>query len=137
MHWPSFVWIIAVPIVTSPIVYLVGRILQRALEGLEARGGIPAALRTRGRGRSWRANPVRWIGFAVLAASCVPFVLAWKSLARGNVETLTYGIISLRFDGISLLLSAAVLSLAEIRTMVNEMLEKNRDYLPTFGSFRA
>jgi alpha-galactosidase len=34
-------------------------------------------------------------------------------------------------------LTAAVLSLAEIRTMVNEMLEKNRDYLPTFRSFKA
>ncbi len=34
-------------------------------------------------------------------------------------------------------LSAAVLSLAEIRTMVNEMLEKNRDHLPTFKSFKA
>ncbi len=29
-------------------------------------------------------------------------------------------------------LSAAVLSLAEIRTMVNEMLQRNRDYLPQF-----
>jgi proton-translocating NADH-quinone oxidoreductase chain N len=111
MQWPAFVWLIAVPIVSSPLVYLVGRILQRALEGLEARGGIPASLRTRGRGRSWRSNPVRWIGLAVLAATVVPFVLAWKSLAQGNVQTLTYGIISLRFDGISLLLSAAVLSL--------------------------
>jgi alpha-galactosidase len=34
-------------------------------------------------------------------------------------------------------LSAAVLSLAEIRQMVNEMLEKNRDYLPTFKRFTA
>jgi alpha-galactosidase len=34
-------------------------------------------------------------------------------------------------------LSAAVLSLAEIRQMVNEMLEKNRDYLPTFRHFKA
>ncbi len=34
-------------------------------------------------------------------------------------------------------LSAAVLSLPEIKTMVNEMLEKNRDYLPTFRSFKA
>jgi alpha-galactosidase len=34
-------------------------------------------------------------------------------------------------------LSAAVLSLAEIKTMVNEMLEKNRNYLPTFKSFKA
>jgi alpha-galactosidase len=34
-------------------------------------------------------------------------------------------------------LSAAVLSLAEIRQMVNEMLEKNRAHLPTFRSFKA
>ena len=34
-------------------------------------------------------------------------------------------------------LSAAVLSLAEIRQMVNEMLEKNREYLPTFKRFTA
>ena len=34
-------------------------------------------------------------------------------------------------------LTAAVLSLAEIKEMVNEMLEKNRDYLPQFTHFRA
>ena len=34
-------------------------------------------------------------------------------------------------------LSAAVLSLAEIRQMVNEMLDSNRDYLPTFKHFVA
>jgi alpha-galactosidase len=34
-------------------------------------------------------------------------------------------------------LTAAVLSLAEIRQMVNEMLEKNRGHLPTFKSFTA
>ena len=34
-------------------------------------------------------------------------------------------------------LTAAVLSLAEIRQMVNTMLEKNRDLLPTFRSFVA
>jgi alpha-galactosidase len=34
-------------------------------------------------------------------------------------------------------LSAAVLSLAEIRRMVNQMLEKNRDLLPTFKTFVA
>jgi len=34
-------------------------------------------------------------------------------------------------------LTAAMLSLAEIRAMVNEMLEQNRDYLPTFKHFVA
>lgn len=34
-------------------------------------------------------------------------------------------------------LTAAVLSLAEIKTMVNEMLQKNKDYLPQFKHFSA
>jgi alpha-galactosidase len=34
-------------------------------------------------------------------------------------------------------LSAAVLSLAEIKEMVNEMLAQNRDYLPQFEHFEA
>ncbi|GAC1428265.1 MAG: alpha-glucosidase/alpha-galactosidase [Chloroflexota bacterium] len=34
-------------------------------------------------------------------------------------------------------LSAAVLSLAEIKTMVNEMLRQNREYLPRFSRFEA
>ena len=34
-------------------------------------------------------------------------------------------------------LTAAVLSLAEIKEMVNEMLAQNRDYLPTFKHFAA
>jgi alpha-galactosidase len=33
-------------------------------------------------------------------------------------------------------LTAAVLSLEEIRTMTGEMLEKNRDHLPTFGTLK-
>jgi len=34
-------------------------------------------------------------------------------------------------------LTASMLSLAEIKKMVNEMLEQNRDYLPTFKHFKA
>ena len=34
-------------------------------------------------------------------------------------------------------LTAAVLSLSEIKEMVNEMFEQNRDYLPGFKHFRA
>jgi alpha-galactosidase len=34
-------------------------------------------------------------------------------------------------------LTAAVLSLAEIEEMVNEMFEQNRDYLPQFEHFKV
>jgi alpha-galactosidase len=34
-------------------------------------------------------------------------------------------------------LTASMLSLAEIKTMVNEMLAQNREYLPTFEHFEV
>ncbi|HVP17761.1 MAG TPA: proton-conducting transporter membrane subunit [Spirochaetia bacterium] len=126
MMWPSFVWLIALPIVTSPVVYLVGRLLQRALEGPAATGGIPAfgpfalemakaaPAHSGSAPRRWAANPVRWIGLVVLAASFIPLVQAWGELAQGRAAVFTYGVISLRFDGISLLLAAAVLTLGAL-----------------------
>ncbi|HUJ73456.1 MAG TPA: proton-conducting transporter membrane subunit, partial [bacterium] len=92
---------IALPIITSPVVYLVGRLFQRAKDA--------AALRRPT--RPWIANPVRWVGLAVLLASSVPLVMSWRELVSGASLTFSVGIISLRFDGISLLLSLAVLAL--------------------------
>ncbi len=111
MQWPAFVWLMLLPIVSSPFVYIVGRLFQRTLEGPAAGGGIPTTHLTGRTGRHWRSNPVRWISFAVLLFTFVPFVMAWRDLAQGNVAQFSYGIISLRFDGISLLLAAAVLFL--------------------------
>lgn len=102
--WPSWVWMIALPIVTSPVVYLVGRILQRARDASEQR-------RPRG---PWAANPVRWVSFGIMVLSLLPFASAWSELAAGRTLELTVGIIALKFDGISLLLSAAVLTLGAL-----------------------
>jgi proton-translocating NADH-quinone oxidoreductase chain N len=101
MMWPSWILMIALPIVTSPVVYLVGRLLQRARDARALRRMPPPRF----------ANPVRWVGLAALLAACVPFVMAWKDLAAGADLSLTVGVIALRFDGISLLLCAAVLAL--------------------------
>jgi proton-translocating NADH-quinone oxidoreductase chain N len=101
MEWPHWIWMIALPIITSPLVYLVGRLFQRARNAAEIRRPT----------RPWIANPVRWVGLAVLLASCVPMVMSWRELAAGASLTFSVGIISLRFDGISLLLSLAVLAL--------------------------
>jgi proton-translocating NADH-quinone oxidoreductase chain N len=99
--WLSWVWMIVLPIVTSPFVYLLGRIFQRARDASDTR-------RAR---RQWRANPVRWVSLVVMLASCVPLVAAWRTLSAGASLELTVGIVALKFDGISLLLSAAVLAL--------------------------
>ena len=101
MGWPYWVWTIALPIITSPLVYLMGRLIQRARDARAIRHGSRLLI----------ANPVRWIGLAVLLGSCVPFVMAWRDIAGGAALSLSVGIVSLRFDGISLLLSAAILAL--------------------------
>jgi proton-translocating NADH-quinone oxidoreductase chain N len=102
--WPHWIWMIALPIITSPFVYILGRIFQRARDASE--------LRSASHPRSpWRANPVRWVSLLILLASCVPFAAAWRDLADGRTLELSVGIIALKFDGISLLISAAVLVL--------------------------
>lgn len=107
MGWPNWVWMIALPIITSPLVYLCGRLFQRARDAAgvrDAAGGRRAA-------RPWKANPVRWISLAILLVSSAALVMAWRDLAAGASLSLSIGIIALKFDGISLLLSAAILAL--------------------------
>ena len=99
--WPSWIWMIALPIVTSPFIYLLGRLFQRARDASELK-------KTRS---PWRANPVRWVSLVILLASCIPFISAWRELASVAALPFTVGIVALKFDGISLLLSAVVLVL--------------------------
>ncbi|HET6451396.1 MAG TPA: complex I subunit 5 family protein [Spirochaetia bacterium] len=99
--WPSWIWVVALPIVTSPLVYLLGRIFQRVRDTSELR-------RARG---PWTANPIRWVSLGVMLLTLVPYAAAWRDLADGKALQLTVGLVALKFDGISLLLSGAVLVL--------------------------
>ena len=36
MEWPHWIWMIALPIITSPLVYLIGRLFQRARDAADA-----------------------------------------------------------------------------------------------------
>jgi proton-translocating NADH-quinone oxidoreductase chain N len=101
MEWVSWTWMIALPIVTAPLVYLIGRLVQRRRDSQSLRRGRPSRM----------VNPVRWIALVILLAACVPFVMAWRQLAAGASLTVSVGVIALKFDGVSLLLSAAILAL--------------------------
>jgi proton-translocating NADH-quinone oxidoreductase chain N len=91
METPAFVWLIAVPLLASPLVYLSGRI---------------------GSGRA-----ARWTGLAAFAAAWIPFVLAARDLATNGPSEVLFGAIPLRFDGLSLLLGAVALGLGTLVTL--------------------
>ncbi|MBN2385687.1 MAG: hypothetical protein JXB85_01620 [Anaerolineales bacterium] len=86
---PAFVWMILVPLLAAPLVYLAGR--------LDRRSGL-----------------ARWpYGLTVLALAAAwgAFVPAAASLARGAAPAFRLGAVSLQLDGLGLLLAAVALSL--------------------------
>ncbi len=89
MNIPSFLWLIIFPLLSSPLIYLIGQI------------GI----------RLKRTSIGYWGGFIALAVSWIPFAFSVQDLhLRGSAE-FTYGTISLRLDGLSLLLAALAMAL--------------------------
>jgi len=73
-----------------------------------------------------------------LPAQCAAMVNLTVACEEMAVEACLTGDPTLVYQSIAYdPLTASVLSLAEIKQMVNEMLEQNRDYLPTFKHFVA
>ena len=95
MNLPAFVWLILVPAIFSAASYLIGRIVRRP-----ALWYLPYATALVG-----------------LVAAWVPFGLAAAQLLSGAASEYRYGTISLRLDGLSLLLSALVLGLGTLATL--------------------
>ncbi len=80
-------------------------------------------------------NPIH---VGALPPQCAALVNVSVAVEEMAVEACLTGNPTMVFHAIAYdPLTAAVLSLAEIRQMVNEMLEKNRPYLPTFKHFVA
>jgi len=92
MDIPAFIWLIFIPLVFSPLVYLIGHLGKRI-------GKVFLAQRA---------------GFTIMLISWVPLGISANNL---NIQTQTeyqIGEILLRFDGISLLLAALTLLLGTL-----------------------
>lgn len=90
----SFLWMIAIPILSSPLIYLIGRL---------------DTLRT---GRSSRLS--RWLALAALLAAWVPYVLAVRQFNAAGAVTQMVEAVAMRLDGLSLLLAAVALGLGTL-----------------------
>lgn len=84
----AFPWMIALPLVAAPIIYLVGRLSVRS--------------------RAESAAPARWMAIVVLLVTAVLAFFSAQPILQGKTLTLTFYAISLRLDGIALLLGATV-----------------------------
>lgn len=89
--------LLALPLVASPVVYLVGRILVRFV----------------GRGVAF----ARWLSLIALAATWVPLVIAGKAVLDEGPVNLRMGRILLQMDGVGLFLAITVLGLATLVTI--------------------
>lgn len=96
MNTTAFVWLIALPLVASPAIYLAGRLTVR-----DPRSAIPN-------------RAAYGAGVLALGATWIPFVLATRGLSASGPITYTVGMVSLRLDGLSLLLSAVALTLGTL-----------------------
>ncbi len=86
-----FLWLIVIPVLASPVVYLAGRLAGAAL--------------------------ARWLALIALIVTCAPCVLAAQELAANGAATFTLGLVQLQFDGLSLLLAGLALGLGTSVTL--------------------
>ena len=88
MNIPAFLWLILIPLIASPLIYLGGRL-----------------------GESRKRPIAHILAVAALLITWLPFVRTAQALAGAERIGFTLGSVSLCFDGISLVLAAATLGL--------------------------
>lgn len=89
----SLIWLLALPILASPVIYLVGRTEIR---------------------RTGNALLARWLSVLTLLAAWAPFAIVAQPVLSGGVVEVTVGTIALRMDGIGLLLAGTTLALGTL-----------------------
>lgn len=98
MAIPIFIWLIWLPLLAAPPVYLLGRLLPRR-------------------------DVARWTAFLSLLVTWLLFVQSWQTYSEEGPLSFTLGQVTLRVDGLSLLLTAVVLSLATLVILFSGYLE--------------
>lgn len=99
---PIFAWLIGLPFLSSPLVYLAGRLSRRWRQSSR-------------RTLLWR-QPAPWLALAGLAAMWLILIIAWQHFVRYGPAAFTLGAVALHLDGLSLLLSTVVLLLSTLVT---------------------
>ncbi len=94
----AFLWLLALPLVSAPVIYLIGRIVARQNNARSSSGQRPG-------------NPAPWLALASLLLSCILLVIVGQVVAGGQPVEVALGDVLMRMDGIGLVLAAAALAL--------------------------
>jgi proton-translocating NADH-quinone oxidoreductase chain N len=111
MNFDPTLWLIFIPILSSPVIYLAGRLASG--RQLAAVPSLP-----HGGPQSSRQNLLpRWLGLAALLAAWAPFFLSARQFSVSGPAVITFASLPLTVDGLSLLLAAVVLALGTLAVL--------------------
>lgn len=114
MATTAFLWLIALPLVSAPVIYLAGKVRIAALspEVALTNGTGSVALHEEARGSlAW------WTALVVLLVTWLPFAAAVQTFSTEGIITVPIESVALRLDGVSLLLSGLALGLGTLVTL--------------------
>jgi proton-translocating NADH-quinone oxidoreductase chain N len=103
----ALTWLILLPLVASPIIYLAGRLSRQ-------NGGKSSKL-------------AHWMSVLALLVDLYPLYLTWQAISAGTKLTLVVGQIALKFDGISLVMTTVVLGLGLMVAVFSDQYMANED----------
>ncbi len=92
-------WLIALPLLASPLIYLVGRLVARRL------------------GEASAVNPARWAALVVVLLDFIPLVLAGQKLSQNMTVVWQAGSVQLNLDGLGFLMALVILGLGLVVTL--------------------
>ena len=99
-------WLIAIPLISAPLIYLVGR--------------VPIHFR-----KATDCKFSRWLALAVLILAWIPLILTWQSFNQTGPILIKSNAIDLKFDGLSLLVSIVILSLGTLAVLSSHELMRD------------
>lgn len=112
----AILWLIAIPLAASPLIYLLGRLGKLKMVDFGLGNKIYAAIAPPTAFQ--KRNPLpKWAALIALLATWAPFVLAARQFALEGPVSITIGQVPLHLDGLSLLLAGVVLALGSLVTL--------------------
>lgn len=106
MNSSVLLWLIALPLISAPLIYLAGRLQAATARPVAVAGYVAGIARP-----APQNSMARWLGLVALLLTWIPLGLAVRRLSLSGPLSLSVGGVPLHLDGLSLLMIAVTLAL--------------------------